>query len=221
MQPTTIKKEEEGKLEVNPEPNPNPGVNPNEPIIVSGKAYTVAGKRRDIEEIIGNYGSEIIGGFHKTIDVEAEVDEKMTGICYIRTPEAKFEKEMLKKFHEAKILVWPKKEVKQSKNGYELDLRNQAHLQFVIDNKNRIKFFRSPEFENNSEESNNSAKISYILSKGCYCMPNGNPVGTPNKCKMGVKIDTVNTNKKNNRQISRDDLEIIIRNHHEERQPEA
>jgi hypothetical protein len=52
-------------------------------------------------------------------------------------------------------------------------------------------------------------------------MPNGNPVGTPNKCKMGVKIDTVNTNKKNNRQISRDDLEIIIRNHHEERQPEA
>ncbi|EFX78860.1 hypothetical protein DAPPUDRAFT_305110 [Daphnia pulex] len=200
-----IKKEEEGNSEENTEPIPE--VNPNAPIIVSGKAYTVAGKRSDIEEIIGNYGSEIIGGFHKTIDGGR-------GICYIRMPKAESEqKTMLEKFNRKNILVWREKEVKQSTNGYELDLAIEEHLQFVIDNIDRIKFFRSPEIENNSEESNNSAKISYVLPKGCYCMPNGNPVGTPNKCKMGVKIDTVNTNKKNNKQIYKKDLEIIITNH--------
>jgi hypothetical protein len=213
-----IKKEKEEKQEGNTKPNQNPGVNPS-----SGKrkAYTVAGEYKAIKDIVEYYGSEIIGGFHKTIDVEAEVDGKMTGICYIRTPEAKFEKEMLEKFREKNILVWPKKEVKLSTNGYELDLTKEEDLQFVIDNKDRIKFLSSPEIENNSEESIYPATISYVLPKGCYCMPDGNRVGTPNKCKMGVKIDTVNTNKKNNRQISRDDLEIIITNHHEERQPEA
>ncbi|XP_046453574.1 uncharacterized protein LOC124201148 [Daphnia pulex] len=208
-----IKKEEEGNSEENTEPIPEG--NPNAPIIVSGKAYTVAGEYDAIKDIIDNYGSEIIGGFHETIDVDGEMAaESTTGICYIRTPETQLKKDqMLQKFREENILVWREKVVKQSTNGYELDLAIEEHLQFVLDNIGRIKFFRSPEIENNSEESNNSAKISYVLSKGCYCMPNGNPVGTPNKCKMGVKIDSVNTNKKNNKQISKKDLEIIITNH--------
>jgi hypothetical protein len=207
----TIKKEEEENSEENTEPISE--VNPNK--LVGGKAYTVAGKYDAIKDIVGNYG--IIGEFHKTIDGG-------WGICYIRMPKAESEqKTMLDKFNNKNILVWREKVVKQSTNGYELDLAIKEHLQFAKDNKDTIQFLEN---ENNNEESNNSTKISYILPRGCYCKlkPDGSiptkPVGTPNMCAMGVKIDTVNTTIKNNKQISRVDLEEIL-NHHEERQPEA
>lgn len=208
----TIKKEEEENSEENTELIPK--VYPNK--LKGGKAYTVAGNYDAIKDIVDNYG--IIGEIHKTID-------GIGGICYIRMPKAaEAEEKMLKAFRDATIYVWPKKVVKQSTNGYELDLAIEEHLQFAKDNKDTIQFLEN---ENNNEESNNSTKISYILPKGCYCklkpddgsMPT-KPVGTPNMCAMGVKIDTVNTNIKNNKQISKEDLEIIL-NRHEERQPEA
>ncbi len=190
-------------------------MNEDEPI-VGGNAYTVAGERSTIEEIIRNYGSEIIGGFHETIDEDGEM-----GICYIRTPEAKFKKDrMLKKFREENILVWREKEVNQSTNGYELDLTNEEDLQFAIANKDIIRFSGSKEIEKNIKKLIYPAKISYTVPKKCcYCKrktDGSKRVGTPNMCAMGVKIDTVKySNIQNNKQISNEDLEKILNYHHE------
>ncbi|XP_046634243.1 uncharacterized protein LOC124313376 [Daphnia pulicaria] len=208
LQQMTIKKEEEENSEENTEPISE--VNPNK--LVGGKAYTVAGKYDAIKDIVGNYG--IIGEFHKTIDGG-------WGICYIRMPKAESEqKTMLDKFNNKNILVWREKVVKQSTNGYELDLAIEEHLQFARANKDTIKFLENG---NNNEESNNSTKIAYILPKGCYCKlkplkPDDDdskptkPVGTPNKCNMGVKIDSYPKNTYNS-QISMERLTTILGHH--------
>jgi hypothetical protein len=196
------------KKQIKNEKEENSEVNPNGHIIFSGKTYTVAGEYEAIKDIVGNYGSEIIGGFHETIDGGG-------GICYIRMPIAESEQEtMLGKFREKKILVWRDKEVNQSTNGYELDLSNEEHLKFAIDNKGIIIFSVSPEIEKNIKKSIYPAKISYTVPNKCYCKlkPIGSkPVGTPNMCAMGVKIDTVkDSKKKNNKRIIMEDLEKIL-----------
>ncbi len=140
------------------------------------------------------------------------------GICYIRTPEAKFKKDrMLGEFRKVNILVWREKEVDQSTNGYELDLAIEEHLQFAKDNKDIIRFSGSPEIENNIKNSIYPAKISYTVPKGCRLKPDGSkPVGLPNKYKMGVKIDTIqDPKKKNNKEISTYILNKILDHHHE------